>query len=296
MDQDALAARFERHRPHLRAVAYQMLGSIAEAEDVVQETWLRLQRTDAAEIQKLEAWLTRVTARLCLDELGSARARRNRYVGEWLPEPLVDTAVTDDPVERVTLDESVSFALLVVLETLSPAQRTAFVLHDVFGLGFDEIASVVGRTPAAVRQLASRARRRVEERRPRFTTDSTAHRSAIEAFLAAARDGDLDGLMRVLDPDIVWRSDAGGASPAPRRPIRGADRVARMVRRQAPTYATHARLVKVNGAWGVVVTDKQQLLAVIGFSVADARVTEVDAVYNPAKLRHLDIEPAPPAP
>ncbi len=281
-----LAQEFDRHRPHLLSVAYRLMGSRSDADDVVQEAWLRLQRVDAGRIDSLRAWLTRVTGRICLDLLRSASARRQDYVGEWLPEPLIAASNDDDPADHVTLDESVGLAMLVVLETLSPAQRTAFVLHDVFGLSFDEVAEVVGRSPGAARQLASRARRLIAERRPRFDTDTAAQRAAIEAFLTAAREGDLAGLVRVLDPDVVWHSDGGGRLPAPLRPVRGADRVARMVARQAPTYAQYARVVAVNGAPGLAVVRDQRLVAVIGFTVAAGRIVEVDAVYNPDKLRH----------
>ncbi len=283
-DQTRLDEEFERHRPYLRAVGYRLLGSATDADDAVQEAWLRLQRVDPGEIASPRAWLTRVVARICLDQLRSARARREEYVGEWLPEPVVEDA---DPAEQVTLDESVGLAMLVVLETLSPAQRTAFVLHDVFGLAFEEIAEVVGRTPAGVRQLASRARRRVADRRPRFDADQASQRAAIEAFLGAARDGDLAGLVRVLDPDVVWRSDGGGRLPAPLRPVRGAEQVARMVLRQAPHYVDAARVVSVSGSLGVVVVTDDGVVGAIGFTVHGGRITEVDAVYNPDKLQHL---------
>jgi RNA polymerase sigma-70 factor, ECF subfamily len=286
-DPGTLARQFEGYRTYLRAVAYRMLGSLSDADDVVQEVWLRLQRADPGEIKSLKAWTTRVAARICLDQMASARSRREKYVGEWLPEPWVTDESATDPVERVTLDESVGLAMMVVLETLSPAQRTAFVLHDVFGLPFEEIAELVGRTPAGVRQLASRARHRIEIRRPRFDADLVVQREAIEGFLAAARGGDLAGLVRVLDPDVVWRSDGGGQTGAPRRPVRGAERVAKMVLRQAPTYVDSARLVTVNGALGVAVVAGRRTFRVIGFTVDRGYIVEVLAVYNPDKLRHL---------
>lgn len=287
MDDEALAREFDSHRAYLRAVAYRMLGSVADADDVTQEAWLRLQRVDGDQITDVRSWLVRAVGRLCLDALRSARARREEYVGEWLPEPIVGPEEVADPLDRVTLDESVGLALLVVLETLSPAERTAFVLHDVFGLAFEEIAEVVGRTPAGVRQLASRARRRVADRRPRFDADQASQRAAIEAFLGAARDGDLAGLVRVLDPDVVWRSDGGGRLPAPLRPVRGAEQVARMVLRQAPHYVDAARVVSVSGSLGVVVVTDDGVVGAIGFTVHGGRITEVDAVYNPDKLQHL---------
>jgi RNA polymerase sigma-70 factor, ECF subfamily len=294
-DTDLLAEDFEKHRRHLQAVAYRLLGSVAEAEDAVQDTWLRLQRVDFGEIADLRSWLTVAIGRLCLDRLRSARNRRETYVGEWLPDPLVGEDVLYgqetlvDPADSVSLDESVGLALMVVLETLSPAQRTAFVLHEIFGVPFDEIAVVVGRSPAAVRQLASRARQRLHSQRPRFDADPAQQRATIAAFLTAARDGDLNRLIQVLDPEVVWRTDAGGLRGAPQRPIRGAQQVAAMVTRQASTFVAHARIVTVNGAPGVAVVEGSQLHAVIGIAVAAGRITEVDAVYNPEKLHHIAI-------
>jgi RNA polymerase sigma-70 factor (ECF subfamily) len=276
---------FEAQRAYLEAVAYRMLGTVTEAQDAVQECWLRLCRADRSAIDNLEAWLTRVLARICLDMLGSARARREEYVGQWLPEPVLSKH--PDPADRVTLDESVGLALLVVLETLTPAERTAFVLHDVFGLAFDEIAEVVGRTPTAVRKLASRARAHVQARRPRFDADSAAHRRAVEAFLHAARGGDLAALVELLDPDVVWRSDAAGRPGTPLDPVHGVAAVATMVIRQAPHYVDHARVVTLNGWPGVLVVQQNAPIGAIAFTVACGRITEVDAVYNPDKLRHV---------
>jgi RNA polymerase sigma-70 factor, ECF subfamily len=294
MDDGArLAGEFQTHRTHLRAIAYRMMGSVSEAEDVVQDAWLRLHRVDPDEINDLQAWLTLVVGRLCLDRLRSARHRRETYVGEWLPEPLLDeeqpvvNRAGNDPADQVTFDDSVGLALMVVLETLTPAQRTAFVLHEAFGVPFDEIAAVVGRSPDAVRKLASRARHQVQARRPRFDTDATRQRATIEAFLKAAREGDIEGLIRVLDPHVVWRSDARGDQRAPRRAIRGADQVAAMVHRRAAAFAARGRIVTVNGAPGVAVIDGTELEAVIGITVAAGLITEVDAVYNPDKLRHI---------
>lgn len=283
------ASDFEAHRNRLRSIAYRMLGSLSEADDAVQDTWLRLQRVNPNDIDDLGSWLTRVVGRICLDRLTSARARREMYVGDWLPEPLVGHETATDPAEQVTLDESVAAALLLVLESLTPAERTAFVLHDVFALPFDEIGIVVGRSASAVRQLASRARRRVKTRRPRFDTDMVQQHVVITAFLRAARDGDLEGLIRVLDPDVVWHSDAGGQLPAPRRPVRGAKTVAAMVLRQGATYAANARIVTVNGSPGVKVTDGERLQAVIAFTVTGGRIAGVYAVYNPDKLQHVRI-------
>ena len=204
-----VAERFAQARPRLLRLAYSELGDLGEAEDVVQEAWLRLERVDADAIENLDGWLTTVIARLALDRLRSARARRETYVGPWLPEPLV----SEDPADRVTLDESVSYALLTVLEQLSPAERTAFVLHDVFDVPFGEVAEVVGRTPEAVRQLASRARRHVDRERPRFTASRDEHERAVRAFAQAVGEGDLEGLVEVLDPDAVWTSTAAGSRP-----------------------------------------------------------------------------------
>ena len=217
------AERFAQARPRLLRLAYSELGDVGEAEDVVQEAWLRLERADAEAIENLDGWLTTVVARLALDRLRSARARRETYVGPWLPEPLV----SDDPADRVTLDESVSYALLTVLEQLSPAERTAFVLHDVFDVPFGDVAEVVGRTPEAVRQLASRARRHVTRERPRFAASRDEHDRAVRAFAQAVAEGSLEGLVAVLDPDVVWTSDGGGRASAARKPLRGGARVAR---------------------------------------------------------------------
>lgn len=283
-DQVDLAAEFEGHRAYLQAVAYRMLGSVSDAEDAVQDCWLRLQRVDRAQVRNLRSWLTRVIGRVCLDALGSARARRETYVGEWLPEPVLGDEMLPDPADRVALQDSVGLAVLVLLETLTPDERVAFVLHDVFGLPFADIADVVGGTSAAARQLASRARGRVQSGRPRVEADPAVQRAAVEAFLRAARDGDLAGLIEVLDPDVVWHTDAGGRLPAPRRPVVGADRVTRMVLGQAPTYTHRARVATVNGAPGIVVVEADTVQGVIAVTVAAGRITEVMAIYNPDKM------------
>ena len=287
---DELTERFEEQRSHLRGVAYRMLGTFGEADDAVQEAWLRLARQpDPSVIDDLRGWLTTVTARICLDMLTSARARRESYVGPWLPEPDVRADSVDDPADRVTLDESVSMALLVVLESLSPAERTAFVLHDVFGVPFDELAETVGRSPAAVRQLASRARHHVQERRPRFTTAADEHRRVLDAFVSAAAAGDLEGLIKVLDPDVVWRADGGGVVPSALRPVHGPEKVARLtlgLARQAAEGAT-VDIEMVNGAPGLVVRLHGTPFSVMAFTIAKGRITEVDAVQNPEKLRSV---------
>jgi RNA polymerase sigma-70 factor (ECF subfamily) len=236
-DAKRLAAAFEQHRGHVQRVAYAMLGSLSEAEDAVQETWLRLERTDVQQIRDLRGWLTTTVSRLALDMLGSARARRERYVGTWLPEPLVrrtdrvagaaDAGPGDDPADRVTLDESVSLALLIVLERLSPAERTAFLLHDVFGFSFEQVAEVTGRSAAAARQLAARARRDVDAGRPRYPPTREQQLAVREAFARACAEGDLEALIGLLDPDVIWRTDGGGKVNAARVIHHGADKVAR---------------------------------------------------------------------
>jgi RNA polymerase sigma-70 factor, ECF subfamily len=281
------AQRFARARPRLLRLAYSELGDLGEAEDVVQEAWLRLERTGADSIDDLEAWLTTVVGRLALDTLRSARARRESYVGPWLPEPVVST-VGEDPADRVTLDESVSYALLAVLEQLSPAERTAFVLHDVFDVPFGEVARVVGRTPGAVRQLALRARRHVAERRPRFEASADEHDRAVRAFAQAVGDGDLDGLMAVLDPDVVWTSDGGGRAIASRKPVHGADRVARgwVALRRKPVIEP-ATPIELNGRLGLLTAGADGDRSAISFLVEDGRITRIDVVRNPDKLRRV---------
>jgi RNA polymerase sigma-70 factor, ECF subfamily len=279
------AAEFEALRPRLLRVVYATLGSRAEAEDVVQEAWLRLARADADEIRDLGAWLTTVVGRLALDALGSARARRERYYGEWLPEPMVGESA--DPADRVTLDEQVSVAMLRVFESLSPAERTAFVLHDVFGHSFDEVAEAVGRTPQATRQLASRARRHVEAGRPRFPATRDEQREVVSAFMAAALDGDVDALLAVLDPEVTMRADGGGRVTTVRRPLHGADHVARTIARFARMRTGHGRVVDVNGAPGLMVEAAGGELSVFAFTVDGGRITAIDIVRNPDKLERV---------
>jgi RNA polymerase sigma-70 factor, ECF subfamily len=275
--------RFAQARPRLLRLAYSELGDLGEAEDVVQEAWLRLERTDAAAIENLDGWLTTVVARLALDRLRSARARRETYVGPWLPELLPSA----DPVDRVTLDESVSYALLTVLEQLSPAERTAFVLHDVFDMPFGEVAEVEGRTPEAVRQLASRARRHVTSERPRFAASRHEHDRAVRAFAQAVADGDLEGLVAVLDPNAVWTSDGGGRATAARKPVRGGTRVARAWVALS-RKAGHAPVeIELNGRLGLVLPSSDGQRAALSFVVSDGRITRIDAVRNPEKLRRL---------
>lgn len=283
--QATIAEVFERRRRYLLGVAYRLLGTVSEAEDAVQEAWLRVHRTAMDEVDDVEAWLTVVTTRICYDVLKSARVRREQYVGEWLPEPVVDGGASVDPADRVTLDDSVNMALLVVLESLSPAERTAFVLHDVFKLPFDQIAEVVGRSTAACRQLAARARAHVESRAPRFDADETQQRQAVEAFTRAAETGDLTQLLVVLDPDVVLRSDGGGKVSARRTPLAGAEPVARFVLAMAAKRMHMRQHVRtVNGHPGLVTTEEGRTVAVMGFTAADGRITEIDLVMNPDKL------------
>ncbi|HEY2054252.1 MAG TPA: RNA polymerase sigma factor SigJ [Solirubrobacterales bacterium] len=290
-DQD-LAAEFEALRPQLTRVAYGILGSVAEAEDIVQEAWLRLGRTDPTEIEDLRAWLTTVVGRLALDALGTARRRRESYFGEWLPEPLVEEYGDDD---SPTLDESVSTALLVVLERLSPAERTAFLLHDVFDLPFEKVASVVGRSPAAVRQLAARARGHVEAGKPRFPADSGEETRIVAAFATAWQEGDHEALLGLLDPDAIMRADGGGRVPAAGKPLLGADRIGRALvalTRSADRRGEEprGRFVRVNGAAGLVVHNRYST-SVVSLTIDAGRITAVDIVRNPDKLRGLTEDP-----
>jgi RNA polymerase sigma-70 factor (ECF subfamily) len=278
------AERFSEARPRLMRLAYSELGDVGEAEDVVQEAWLRLERAEAETIENLDAWLTTVVARLALDRLRSARARRETYVGPWLPEPLVSD---DDPADRVTLDESVSYALLTVLEQLSPAERTAFVLHDVFDVPFGDVAEVVGRKPEAVRQLASRARRHVKRERPRFTASRDEHERAVRAFAHAVAEGDLDGLVEVLDPEVVWTSDGGGRATASRKPVHGGSRVARAWAALSRRAVGEPIEMTLNGRLGLVVPSGDGHRAALSFVVSLGRIVRIDAVRNPEKLRRL---------
>lgn len=296
MDAASSTTEFERHRDHLTGVAYRMLGTLEDAEDAVQETYLRYTRTADAGIRDLRAWLTTTIARICLDELGSARARRESYVGPWLPEPVVGAAhglgpapLGLDPQDRVTLDESVSMAMLVLLESLSPAERTAFILREVLGLSYGEVSQVLGRGQAACRQLVTRARAHVRERTPRFTPDRGQHAEAVEAFLAACSHGSVEELVRVLDPDVVLRSDGGGLVPGvARRPVTGADHVARLLLGVAAKHPARSRVGAVNGSPGLVFEDEGGVVGVMAFTVAGRLITEIDFVVNPEKLRRVD--------
>jgi RNA polymerase sigma-70 factor (ECF subfamily) len=307
---DQWAEAFERLRPHLTSVAYSMLGTVSEAEDAVQESWIRLHRSDQAAINDLKAWLTTVVARVCLDLLRARRARREVGAGAWLPEPVVSElreggSPTRDgrdneprepgdsePEQRALLADAVGLALLVVLENLSPAERLAFVLHDVFGLPFAEIGQIVGRDERAARQLASRGRRRVRAA-PEPDTDPTTQRRAVDAFLAAARGGDFEGLLRILDPDVVLRFDLGPDSPVTMPTRRGAAAVADQVMRTAPLYADLARPVRVNGLAGLQFGPPERPLSVLHVTVSGGRIVALDLVIDPAKVHPLVPTDAP---
>jgi len=282
---DKLAQTFEAQRPRLRAVAYRMLGSTAEADDVVQEAWLRLSRSDVSTVDNLRAWLTTVVARLSLDALRARKSRHEELSGLELPEPVVTDDV-DDPAESAVIADSVGVALLVVLDTLTPAERLAFVLHDVFGLPFDEIAPIVDRTPIATRQLASRARRRVRGSHTESDGDLARQRALADAFTAASRDGDFERLLQVLDPDVVVRADFGPARPELRREVRGAQAVAE----QALAFralAPGARPATVNGGAGAIVYSSGRLYAVLAFTVRNNRIVEIDIFADPDRLGRL---------
>jgi RNA polymerase sigma factor (sigma-70 family) len=285
-EREWLVGRFEEHRTYLRAVAYRMLGSVSEADDAVQETWLRLSRSDTSEVENLGGWLTTVLARVCLDMLRSRKSRREESLGARVPEPIAGRADGADPEQEALLSDSVGLALLVVLETLTPAERLAFVLHDMFAVPFDEIAPIVGRSPDAARQLASRARRRVRGADTSYELDLTRQREVVDAFLAAARDGDFDALVAVLDPDVVLRSDRAALPADAPREVRGAPAVAR---RALVGRARAARPALVDGAVGVVVTPRGRLLMVLDFKIRGGKIVEIDAVADPERLNQLDL-------
>jgi RNA polymerase sigma-70 factor (ECF subfamily) len=264
-----------------------MLGSVAEADDAVQEAWLRLSRSDVGAVDNLRAWLTTVVARVCLDLLRSRRVRREDYVGSWLPEPIVSEDAESNPEQQALLADSVGLALLVVLETLTPPERLAFVLHDMFGVPFEEIGEIVDRSPAATRQLASRARRRVRGAAPRTDSDLRRQREVVDAFLAASRTGDFEALLAVLDPEVVFRIDTGGVAPAARPPLVGAAAVARQVLERGTPLAPLARPAVVNGAAGAVVNIGGRPFAVISFTVRQGRIATIDVVADPRKLAGL---------
>jgi RNA polymerase sigma factor (sigma-70 family) len=288
-ESDWLAEDFEKNRTRLRAVAYRMLGSLAEADDAVQETWLRLSRSDASGVDNLGAWLTTIVARVCLNVLRSRKTRREEPMGVHVPDRVISRADGTSPEDEALLADSVGLALHVVLETLTPAERLAFVLHDMFDLPFDEIAPMVGRSPATARQLASRARRRVRGADVQAPDpDIGRQREVVDAFFAAAHNGDFDGLVAVLDPDIVLRSDGGTARPDASVVLHGAAAVAsRTLMLAQPSVPKRPALV--NGAAGVVVTVGRQPIAVIGFTVSDGKIVEIDVIADPERLLRLDL-------
>jgi RNA polymerase sigma-70 factor (ECF subfamily) len=287
-EQDWLAERFEQHRRRLRAVAYRMLGSVSEAEDAVQESWLRLSRSEPGEIENLSGWLTTVVARVSLNMLRSRAVRREEPLTPRLPDPIVDRADRIDPEHQALLADSVGLALLVVLETLSPPERLAFVLHDMFGVPFEEIAPMVDRTPAAARQLASRARRRVRARPTAPDVEVSAQREVVDAFLAAAREGDFEALVATLDPDVVLRADGGTARAALSVQARGAQDVAR----RAALWSNAGLVVHpalVNGVAGAVATLNGAVFTIAAVIVRNGKIAELDFLADPDRLAQLDL-------
>jgi RNA polymerase sigma-70 factor, ECF subfamily len=278
---------FEQHRPHLRAVAYRMLGSLSDADDIVQEAWLRLSRSDAASVENMRGWLTTVVARLSLDELRARKARREDSAAEWMPDPIVSHRDGVDPEQEALLADSVGLALLVVLETLTPSERLAFVLHDVFAVPFAEIAPIVGRSPESARQLASRARRRVQGERAVPDADLDTQREVADAFMAAAREGDFEGLLRVLDPDVVLRADRGPLAGGLLE-IRGAAAVANNALAFSQ-LGLDVRPALVNGAPGAVSFLNGEPFSVGAITVRGGKIVEIDFLADPARLRELDL-------
>jgi RNA polymerase sigma factor (sigma-70 family) len=287
-EREFLAQHFEEHRTRLGAVAYRMLGSLSEADDAVQETWLRLTRIDADEVENLGGWLTTVVARVSLNMLRSRRSRREEPFDVRMPEPIVDRADGTDPEHEALLADSVGLALLVVLETLSPPERLAFVLHDMFAVPFDEIAPIVDRSPAAARQLASRARRRVQGENRMPDADLDTQREVIDAFVAAAREGDFETLLAVLDPDVVLRADRGADPIGAARVVRGAANVARQARAFS-RLDIEVRPALVNGAAGTVTLRDGQPFTIAGFTIRNRRIVEMNIVADPERVRQIDL-------
>ena len=283
-----LAERFEAHRPHLRAVAYRLPGSPNEVDDAVQGAWLRLSRADTSGVENLGGWLTTLVARECLDLLRARSSRREQPLGVHLPDPVAGDAGGADPEQEALLAEGVGLALLVVLDTLAPAERVAFVLHDLFAVPFDQVAAIVGRSPAAAKMLASRARRRVQGTAVP-DPDLARERAVVDAFLAAARGGDFDRLLALLDPDVVVRADRGAAPAGVPVVVRGAAAVAEQALAFARRRAQFAEPAMVNGAAGLVVAPHGRLFAVLGFRVAGGKIAEIEVVADPARLRQLDL-------
>jgi RNA polymerase sigma-70 factor (ECF subfamily) len=291
-ERDWLADRFEEQRGHLRAVAYRMLGSLSEADDAVQEAWLRLSRADTSDVENLGGWLTTVVGRVCLDMLRSRKARREEPLGDVVPMRVASRGAGSDPEQEALLADSVGLALLVVLETLEPAERLAFVLHDMFAVPFDEIAPIVDRSPTAARQLASRARRRVRGMGGRDggiaapRSDLTRQREVVDAFLAAARGGDFNALLAVLDPDVVLHSDRAAMRPGVPAEVRGVNAVATLALKGR---ARAAQPALVNGAVGVIVAPRGRLMMVLDFTIVDGRIVAIDAIADPERVQELDL-------
>jgi RNA polymerase sigma factor (sigma-70 family) len=289
MDKDEwLAERFEENRGHLRAVAYRMLGSLSEADDAVQESWLRLSRSDATDIQNLGGWLTTVVARVSLDMLRSRKTRRENSFGAHVPEPIANRTDGKDPEHEALLADSIGLALLVVLDTLAPAERLAFVLHDMFAMPFDEIAPIVGRSPDAARQLASRARRRVQGAAMVPKADLIEQRGVVEAFLTALRGGDFEGLLAVLDPNLVVRVDASAVAPGGSREIRGAETWAKgaLAFQRVGRFAQPAL---VNGTVGIIFAPRGRLFRVLNFTFSRGKIVQIDVIADPARLSEVDL-------
>ncbi len=280
-EQELLAKRFEAHRSYLHSVAYRMLGSTGEADDAVQESWLRLSRSSSGDVDNLRAWLTTVVGRVSLDMLRARKARREDFEGTTHPEPIVSEVSEENPAEEAELADSVGLAMLVVLETLTPAERIAFVLHDMFSVPFSEIAAITGRSADAARQLASRARRRVRNAAPPSTTDLDEQRKVIDAFLAAARAGDFEALLDVLDPDVVFRMHTVEGDPRARPPAVGAEEVAKQALTGGRAFAPHARPALVNGRLGVVTEIDGKRISVMECTVRDGRLAAIDLLLEP---------------
>jgi RNA polymerase sigma factor (sigma-70 family) len=287
-EREWLAERFEHQRPHLRAVAYRMLGSLSDADDAVQETWLRLSQRDDGEVENLHAWLTTIVSRVSLNMLRARKSRREEPIETHVPDPVVSAAEGTDPEQQAVLADSIGLALLVVLETLAPAERLAFVLHDMFAISFEEIAPMVERSPAAARQLASRARRQVRGQAPVPDRDLTGQRKVVDAFFAAAHDGDFDRLVAVLHPEVVLRADGGMRRPGASVLIRGVEAVAARAAAFSP-FSADAKPALVNGAAGVVVVRHGRPFSVMGFTVVGSRIVEIDVLSDPDRLRGIEL-------
>ncbi len=284
------AEQFEQYRGHLRAVAQRMLGSSGEADDAVQEAWFRLNRSDTAKVENMRGWLTTVVSRICLDMLRARQTRREDFIDEWSDEPVVALfGEASDPEQEALVADGVGLALQVVLDTLSPAERLAFVLHDMFGVPFDEIGPIVDRNPAAARQLASRARRRVRGAHEPDAVSLGQQRKVVEAFLAASRDGNFEALLSVLDPDVVFRAEAGDSGPLVPASVRGADDVAALVLERGSPFAHLGRPAIVNGRPGALVAFPDRVVSLVAFTIVGDRVTEMDLLVDPVKLQHVRV-------